>query len=63
MDNLVAAKFEFKNKNQIDFESAAPFLSEESKNWLINALEIKYPEGNPRIGQLKILNTINLIIN
>jgi len=43
----------FKNKNQIDFESTAPFLSEESKNWLINALEKKYPEGNKRIEQLK----------
>ncbi|MDR0288152.1 MAG: hypothetical protein LBI03_10685 [Clostridiales bacterium] len=46
----------FKNKNRIDFESAAPFLSEESKNWLINALEKKYPEGNRRIEQLKALS-------
>jgi len=43
----------FKHKNHIDFESTAPFLLEESKNWLICALERKYPEGNKRIEQLK----------
>ena len=48
----------FKNKNQIDFESTAPFLLEESKNWLINALEKKYPEGNKRIEQLKSIKRI-----
>lgn len=48
----------FKNKNCIDFESAAPFLSEESKNWLINAIEKKYPEGNKRIEQLKNIKLI-----
>ena len=42
----------FKKKNRIDFESASPFLSEESKNWLIDAIEKKYPEGNKRIEQL-----------
>ena len=46
----------FKNKNRIDFASAVPFLSEESKNWLINAIEKKYPEGNKRIKQLKMLS-------
>jgi len=48
----------FKNKNRIDFESTAPFLAEESKNWLINALEMKYPEGNKRIEQLKSIKRI-----
>ncbi|MCL2775645.1 MAG: hypothetical protein FWD71_20210 [Oscillospiraceae bacterium] len=48
----------FKNKNRIDFESTAPFLSEESKNWLINAIEKKYPEGNKRIEQLKSIKRI-----
>ena len=48
----------FKNKNRIDFESTAPFLSEESKNWLVSAIEKKYPEGNKRIEQLKSIKRI-----
>ena len=46
----------FKNKNRTDFESVAPLLPEENRNWLINALEIKYPDGHKRIEQLKSMN-------
>ena len=42
-----------KEKNRIDFYSTAPFLPNENKNWLINALETTYPDGNPRIEELK----------
>jgi len=44
-----------KEKNQTDFKCVMPFLSKNSKYWLINALEIKYPEGNIRLEQLKAL--------
>ena len=44
-----------KVKNQIDFESTAPFLPEENKDWLINALETAYPDGHPRSDYLKNL--------
>lgn len=44
----------FKNKNRTDFEATAPFLSDEKRNWLINALEITYPDGHEWIGKLKI---------
>jgi len=42
-----------KVKNQIDFDSTAPFLSKESRDWLINALETEYPDGLARLEQLK----------
>jgi len=48
----------FMNKNRTDFESIAPLLTEEIRNWLINALEIKYPDGHKRIEQLKNMNYI-----
>jgi len=47
-----------KTKNQIDYDSTAPMLSKESRDWLINALEIAYPDGNSRIEQLKNLEEI-----
>jgi len=43
----------FKNKNRIDFESTASYLPEESKNWLIYAIEKKYPEGNKKAELLR----------
>jgi len=42
-----------KVKNQIDFDSTAPYLPDESREWLINALETAYPDGLERIDQLK----------
>lgn len=45
-----------KNKNRIDFNSTAPFLPPESKEWLINSLKAAYPKGNERIAELIALN-------
>jgi len=42
-------------KNRIDFNSVAPYLPKESKDWLIKALETAYPNGHKRIEQLKKL--------
>jgi hypothetical protein len=42
-----------KVKNHIDFDSTAPFLPKENKDWLINALETAYPEGHKRLDILK----------
>jgi len=42
-----------KVKNRIDFDSTAPSLPEESREWLINALETAYPGGLERIERLK----------
>ena len=42
-----------KEKNQADFDSAAPFLPKESREWLINAFETAYPKGHRRLEQLK----------
>ena len=42
-----------KIKNHIDFDSTAPFLPKENKDWLISALETAYPEGHKRLEQLK----------
>lgn len=50
-------KSEFhREKNIIDFNSAAPFLPKSSREWLINALEEAYPEGLERLEQLKNMN-------
>jgi hypothetical protein len=43
-----------REKNIIDFNSTVPFLSKDSKDWLINALEMAYPEGLERLEQLKL---------
>lgn len=43
-------------KNRIDFNSTAPYLPNESREWLINALEMAYPDGHKRIEQLKNLS-------
>lgn len=54
ISNPVYMKSEFhKKKNHVDFESTAPFLLKEQKEWLINALETAYPEGHKRLEQLK----------
>lgn len=45
-----------KVKNRIDFDSTAPLLPKENRDWLISALETAYPDGNTRIEQLKALN-------
>ena len=42
-----------KEKNHVDFDSTAPFLLKEQKEWLINALETAYPDGHKRLEQLK----------
>lgn len=42
-----------REKNIIDFNSTAPLLSKDSGDWLINALEIAYPEGLERLERLK----------
>lgn len=42
-----------KDKNRIDFNSTAPELPDENREWLIKALEIAYPGGHERIGALK----------
>ncbi|MCL2836281.1 MAG: hypothetical protein FWE00_06075 [Defluviitaleaceae bacterium] len=56
ISNPVYIESEFhREKNHIDFNSAAPFLPAENKDWLINALETAYPEGNKRIGELKAM--------
>lgn len=47
-----------REKNIIDFNSTVPLLSKDSKDWLINALEIAYPEGLERLEQLKNMNGI-----
>ena len=43
-------------KNQIDFDSVAPFLPKENRDWLINALQTAYPDGHTRLEQLKALS-------
>jgi len=45
-----------REKNIIDFNSTIPFLPQNSKDWLINALEIAYPEGIERLEQIKNIN-------
>lgn len=40
---------------QLDFDSTAPYLSEESKQWLVDALKIMYPNGHIWIGLLNKL--------
>lgn len=39
---------------QLDFDLTAPLLSDESKNWLINALEVSYPKGHKWLDLLKV---------
>lgn len=41
-----------KEKNNSDWTFIPPFLTGESKGWLINALGKKYPEGNRRLDEL-----------
>lgn len=43
----------FKNKNRTDFESTAPFLPDDNRNWLINAIERAYPDGHKWTEELK----------
>lgn len=43
-------------KNILDFDTIAPLLSEECREWFINALETAYPDGLERLTQLKKLN-------
>jgi len=42
-----------KTKNKIDFDSVAPLLPKERKDWLVAALETAYPDGHSRIDELK----------
>jgi len=42
-----------KVKNRIDFDSTTPFLPDENREWLINALETAYPDGHDRLNFLK----------
>lgn len=44
-----------REKNNIDWRFTPPFLQKESMDWLINSLEMKYPEGNTRLEQLRNL--------
>lgn len=44
-----------REKNNTDWKFTPPFLQKESMEWLIKSLEVKYPEGNIRIEQLKKL--------
>lgn len=44
-----------REKNNIDFKVTPPLLVQESLDWLINAIETAYPNGNKRLDQLKIL--------
>ena len=44
-----------REKNQSDYMNVAPLLVNESKGWLMDALEIIYPEGNARLEQLRLL--------
>ncbi len=34
-------------KDDLDFEACLPLLSFESRQWLVSALEVSYPEGHP----------------
>lgn len=43
-------------KNILDFNTIAPLLAEESREWFISALETAYPDGLERLTQLKRLN-------
>lgn len=42
-----------KEKNRIDFNATAPFLTAESSEWLVNALETAYSENGERLAELK----------
>lgn len=44
-----------REKNNIDWDFVPPFLQRESMEWLINSLEVKYPEGNVRLEGLRDL--------
>lgn len=39
-------------KNNIDWSITPPFLSQESLNWLIDALKTAYPDGNRRLDEM-----------
>ena len=41
-----------REKNNSDWKHTPPFLAEESKMWLIDALRKTYPEGNQRLREL-----------
>ncbi len=43
----------FKTKNRTDFESTAPYLPKENRDWLIGALVKEYPDGHKWIEKLK----------
>jgi len=42
-----------KDKSILDFDTIAPLLAKESREWLVNALETVYPNGLERLTQLK----------
>lgn len=43
-----------REKNNIDFASVPPYLSEDSLNWLTASIECAYPNGNHRLAQLNV---------
>ena len=43
---------------QLDFDVTVPHLSEESKQWLINALKIMYPDGHIWLSSLCKMNSV-----
>lgn len=45
-----------REKNIIDFNSSVPFLPKDNRDWLIDTLEIIYPEGLKRLEYLKQYN-------
>ncbi|MDR2183982.1 MAG: hypothetical protein LBE55_07380 [Clostridiales bacterium] len=48
-----------KDKTPVDFNAAAPFLPDESRQWLVKALETAYSDGHDWIEKLKIKNHAN----
>lgn len=38
---------------QLDFDLTVPLLSNESKEWLIKAIDVSYPEGHKWLDLLK----------
>ena len=45
-----------RDKSILDFDTIAPLLTKDSREWLVNALEIAYPDGLERLTQLKKLS-------
>ena len=50
---LYKAKSETLDKDQADFEVAAPHLTKRASRWLLNCLEKRFPDGHPWIRALR----------